>query len=65
MIPRCKSTDFNFGYSMGYLKDPAIKQKGKFVFDLIALKNGYTVKTLPFYEKAKCYHKSKYRDNKY
>ena len=60
MIPRCKSTDYNFGYSVGSLKDPVTKQKGKFVFGFVVMIYGYPVKTLPFCEKAKCYHKSKY-----
>jgi len=60
MIPWCKSIDFNFGYSIGSLKDPAIKQKGKFVFGIPVILNGGPAKTLPFCEKAKCYHKSKY-----
>ena len=62
MIPWCKSTDYNFGYPIGSLKDTVTK-KGKYVFGFII--NGWHVKTLPSCEKAKCYHKSKYRDNKY
>lgn len=60
MIPWCKSTDYNFGYPIGSLKDTVTKQKGKFVFGFIVIINGWHVKTLPFCEKAKCYHKSKY-----
>lgn len=40
MIPWCTSSDFNFGCSIGSLKDPVIKQKGKFVFALVFIING-------------------------
>ena len=60
IILPCKPADFNFGHPIGLLKDPFTKQKGKFVFGLVILINGWLVKILPFCEKAKCYHKSKY-----